>query len=67
MISENNEKMLIFEEEKPNSVRTNRPLLEALCEENHQSSTCVCLSQIEYERNFMKNKIIQGQTFTKTS
>ena len=52
----------VFCEDKPNSVRTNRQLLEALCDENNHASICVCLLPIENERQFLKNKILKVQT-----
>ena len=58
LINKENERCLIFNEEKPNSLRTNRPLLEVICDVNNHSSTCVCLSPIANERNFMKNNIM---------
>ena len=51
----------VFVEEKPNSVRTNRPLLEAICDENNRASSLVCLLPIENERSFMKDKIFRVQ------
>lgn len=59
---ESNEIITIFDEEKPNSVRCNRPLLESLCDENNHSSTSICLLPIENERNFLKDKILKIET-----
>ncbi|KAK3100740.1 hypothetical protein FSP39_024522 [Pinctada imbricata] len=58
-IMPNGSELIIFEEEKPNSIRTNRPLLEAIADENHKSSCIFCMYPIEQERNFLKGKIIR--------
>ena len=57
----NGEFVTIFTESKPNSVRTNRPLLEAICDENNHGSSTLCLLGIENERSYMKNKILRVQ------
>ncbi|XP_045174389.2 V(D)J recombination-activating protein 1-like [Mercenaria mercenaria] len=57
----NREPVEIFVEENPNSVRTNRPLLEAICDENNRASSLVCLLPIENERAFLKDKILRVQ------
>ena len=51
----------LFVEEKPNSVRTNRPLLEAIADGNNHSSGCLCLVPIEEERLFLKGKVLKVQ------
>ena len=48
-------------EETPNSLRTNRPFLEAIADENNHSSSCVCLIPIEEERSFLKGKVLKVQ------
>ena len=48
-------------EETPNSVRANRPLLEAIADENNHSSSCVCLIPIEEEKSFLKRKVLKVQ------
>ena len=58
----NGKEVVIFEEEKPNSVRTNRPLLEAIADENHHSSSIFCMVPIEQERCFLKGKILRIHT-----
>lgn len=54
-------KFVVFEETEPNSVRTNRPLLEAVCDENDSPSTLVCIVPIEAERKFLTGKILAVQ------
>ncbi|KAK3089575.1 hypothetical protein FSP39_004762 [Pinctada imbricata] len=56
------EKVTIFVEKRPNSVKTNRPVLEAICDENNHGSSTLCLLPIENERSYMKGKIIRIQT-----
>ena len=43
----------VFQNEKPNSVRTNRPLLEAIADENFKGSNYVCMAPIERERTML--------------
>ena len=50
---------VVFEEEHPNSVRTNRPLLEAICDENDAPSALICITPIEAEREFLTGKIMK--------
>jgi hypothetical protein len=59
---DNGEFLTIFIESKPNSVKTNRPLFEAICDENNHASSTLCLLGIENERMYMKNKIFRVQT-----
>ena len=54
--------LLVFEEERPNSVRSNRPLLEAIADENNHSSSVFCMVPIEQERSFLKGKILRIHT-----
>ena len=49
------EKYVVYENTKPNSVRTNRPLLEALADENNKVSNIVCTTPIEIERTFISD------------
>ena len=51
----------VFEEEYPNSVRTNRPLVEAVGDENDSPSALICILPIEYERKFSTGKIYAVQ------
>ena len=62
LVTEAGEAIEIFCEERPNSVRTNRPLLECLCDENNHASSALCLLPIENEREFLKNKVLKVQT-----
>ena len=52
----------IFVEDAPNSVRTNRPLLEAISDENNRCSNILCVSSIEKERDFIRNNFVVVQT-----
>ena len=45
----------IFETKNPNSVRTNRPLLECICDENSHASIAASLLPIEQEREYLKD------------
>ncbi|XP_032228625.2 V(D)J recombination-activating protein 1-like [Nematostella vectensis] len=51
----------LFLEDEPNSVRTNRPLLEAIADENNNASSCVCLIPSEEEKEFLKGKQLKIQ------
>ena len=62
----------VFTEPLPNSVRTNRPLLESISDENNQVSNVVCILPIENEReilmqNRMHVKTKEGWMFHKFS
>jgi hypothetical protein len=59
---EDERNITIFVENKPNSVKTNRPLLEAICDENNHGSSTLCLLSRENERSYMKDKVIRIQT-----
>ena len=48
---------IVFEESEPNSVRSNKPLLQSICDENDTASLIVCLAPIEKERNLLKDSI----------
>ena len=59
------QEITVFEEEFPNSVRTNRPLVEAIADENDSPSALLCILPIECERKFLTGKILSvecGQT-----
>ena len=45
------------ETKNPNSVRTNRPLLECICDENSHASIAASLLPTEQEREYLKDKI----------
>lgn len=51
--------VMIFQEPNPNSVRTNRPLLEAIADENNTSSAVICMAEIEKERRYLKGKTLK--------
>jgi hypothetical protein len=55
-VMSNGTQINIFEEDKPNSIRTNRPLLEAIADENHHASCIFCMIPIEQERCYLKEK-----------
>ena len=60
----NGEKFLMYRNDKPNSVRTNRPLLEALADENNKASNMFCTLPIEQDRQVLidnRVKLIIGQ------
>jgi hypothetical protein len=52
---------VIYEDLHPNSVRSNRPLLEALADENDKGSSTLCTSKIIAQREFVANKIMRVQ------
>ena len=57
-------KSFVYRNDKPNSVRTNRPLLEALADENNKASNIFCTLPIEKERQVLiqnRIKLIIGQ------
>ena len=49
----------VYENEKPNSVRTNRPLLEAIVDENNKVSNILCTKPIELERKLMIDNVMR--------
>ena len=48
----------MYEWDNPNSVRTSRPILEAIAAENNKYSAAVCLAPIEMERMALRDKAI---------
>ncbi|NP_001028179.1 recombination activating protein 1-like [Strongylocentrotus purpuratus] len=58
---------LVFEEPKPNSVIVNRPLLEAIGDENSASTSAVLMRKMEKERLILQNSImtIHAGTYTR--
>ena len=46
----------VFTAPLPNSVRTNRPLLESISEKNNQVSSVVCILPIKNERKILMQK-----------
>lgn len=48
----------IWEEKLPGSVRTNRSLVEAVCDENQTAAMIVCLAPVEKEQEQMKNNYL---------
>ena len=58
VITLNDKEIIIFQEESPNSVKSNRPLLEAIADENNHASTAVCMNPIEREREHLKDKTL---------
>lgn len=57
---------LVFEEPKPNSVMVNRPLLEAIGDENSASTSAVLLRKMEKERLILQNSIMTIHADTNT-
>ena len=60
------EEVNVFTEEEPNSVRTNRPYLEAIADENDKPSSVILIQPMEREREYLKNKIIIVKTQTQS-
>ena len=56
------EKNTVSETKTPNSVRTNWPVLERICDENNKASLSFSLLPIEREREFLKDKVIKIKT-----
>ncbi|XP_070545703.1 V(D)J recombination-activating protein 1-like [Ptychodera flava] len=54
-----NEIKTVWDQKNPNSVRCNRPLIEAIAEENNDSTVHYCLLTMEGERELMKNKVMK--------
>ena len=54
-VSVGDQEYIVFEESEPNSVRSNKPLLQSICDENNTASLIVCLAPIEKERNLLKD------------
>jgi len=48
----------IWEEEAPGSVRTNRCLIESICDENQTAAMVVCVAPVEAEREEMSKSIM---------
>ena len=51
----------IWEEEAPGSVRTNRCLIESICDENQTAAMVVCVAPVEAEREEMSKSIMRIQ------
>ena len=49
----------VFEEEDPNSIRTNRPYSECIADENDRPSAILCSVPMESERKFLKGKVLK--------
>ena len=62
IVSSMHEGQNVYEEKNPNSVRSNRPLLESIADENNKASLVACLRPIEIERQYLKDKIIKVKT-----
>ena len=58
VITLNDKEIIILQKESPNSVKSNRPLLEAIADENTHASTAVCMNPIEREREHVKDKTL---------
>ena len=50
-----------WEEEAPGSVRTNRCLIESICDENQRAAMVVCVVPVEAERKEMSKSIMRIQ------
>ncbi|XP_070555020.1 V(D)J recombination-activating protein 1-like [Ptychodera flava] len=51
--------MVVFEQENPNPVKCNRPLIQAIADENCESTLNYCLLPMEAEKEIMQNKIMK--------
>ena len=51
---------MVYETKNPNSVRTNWPVLECICDENNKAS--LSLSLLPIEREFLEDKVIKIKT-----
>ena len=49
----------VYTNEAPNSVKCNRPLLEAIADENNHGSCTVMIQPIQEEREFLKDKVLK--------
>ncbi|XP_078608410.1 LOW QUALITY PROTEIN: V(D)J recombination-activating protein 1-like [Branchiostoma floridae x Branchiostoma japonicum] len=58
-VMHNGEEVTIFEEPKPNSVQSNRPIVECIGDENDASTVNVCIGPVERERLVMKDKVMR--------
>ena len=60
-IKDEGEMKTVWEEEAPGSVRTNRCLIEAICDENQTAAMVVCVAPIEAEREEMSKSTLRIQ------
>ena len=61
-----NEEVTVFTEDEPNSVRTNRPYLEAIADENDRPSSVILVQPMEREREYLKDKIMVVKSETQS-
>ena len=52
------ERLILFEEENPSSVRCNKTIFNSICDENDSSSMAVSLNPLENERDLISSSII---------
>ena len=52
----------VFEEPEPNSIRRNRPILEAIADENDRPSAILCMVPLEAERSYLNGKILKVES-----
>ena len=55
------EKHCIYETKNHNSVRTDRPLLEAIADENDKDALIACIRPIEMECEYLKVEVLNNQ------
>ncbi|XP_066298933.1 V(D)J recombination-activating protein 1-like [Branchiostoma lanceolatum] len=58
-IMHNNSEVTIYEDPNPNSVRSNRPILECIGDENDEGTVAICVGPIESQRLLMKDKVMR--------
>lgn len=60
-LSNADEKVVLFREPEPNSVRVSRPVLTVIADENNKASMIPCMSGIEAERKYLEGKVLKVQ------
>lgn len=63
-VDRENERVVIWEEDTPGSVRTNKTLIEAVCDENQTAAMVACVVPVEREREQIANNLISVETGT---
>jgi len=63
-VDRENERVVIWEEDTPGSVLTNKTLIEAVCDENQTAAMVACVVPVEREREQIANNLISVQTGT---
>ena len=63
-VDRENERVVIWEEDTPGSVCTNKTLIEAVCDENQTVAMVACVVPVEREREQIANNLISVETGT---